>query len=185
MADAAELESLRLALTEKQEAVDRQASLVRSLKASHSAVAADLLTSPAAPALNDASPSHADVEAAVSLLQQLKLELQSASKDLAAAVSGNGPASGYETFRKNVNKTLESRLFIIPSFQIYGGVSGLYDYGPPGCAVKANVLAFWRQVLPPLVNLVHENVWLLCCCGFLNLIVILVLHGFFIQPFFI
>ncbi|KAK6127902.1 hypothetical protein DH2020_038331 [Rehmannia glutinosa] len=37
------------------------------------------------------------------------------------------------------------RLFYIPSFKIYGGVTGLYDYGPPGCAVKANVLAFWRQ----------------------------------------
>jgi glycyl-tRNA synthetase len=164
MADAAELESLRLALIEKQEAVDRQASLVRSLKASHSAVAADLLTSSGSPS-PDASTSHADVEAAVSLLQRLKLELQSASKDLASAVSGNGPASSYETFRKNVNKTLESRLFIIPSFQIYGGVSGLYDYGPPGCAVKANVLAFWRQVLPPLVIRVHKNVWLPACCG--------------------
>lgn len=22
---------------------------------------------------------------------------------------------------------------------------GLYDYGPPGCAVKANLLDYWRQ----------------------------------------
>jgi glycyl-tRNA synthetase len=160
MADAAELESLRRALIEKQEAVDRQASLVRSLKASHSAVSADLLNSSAASGSpsTESPTSHADVEAAVSLLQQLKLDLQAASKELASAVSGNGPASSYETFRKNVNKTLESRLFIIPSFQIYGGVSGLYDYGPPGCAVKANVLAFWRQVMPPLVIHVHKNV---------------------------
>jgi glycyl-tRNA synthetase len=40
---------------------------------------------------------------------------------------------------------LEGRLFYIPSFKIYGGVAGLYDYGPPGCAVKANVQQFWRQ----------------------------------------
>ncbi|XP_020254413.1 glycine--tRNA ligase, mitochondrial 1 [Asparagus officinalis] len=33
----------------------------------------------------------------------------------------------------------------MPSFKIYRGVAGLYDYGPPGCAVKSNVLAFWRQ----------------------------------------
>lgn len=51
-----------------------------------------------------------------------------------------------EAFRQAVVNTLERRLFYIPSFKIYGGVAGLYDYGPPGCAVKANVLAFWRQV---------------------------------------
>ncbi|XP_042003325.1 glycine--tRNA ligase, mitochondrial 1-like [Salvia splendens] len=50
-----------------------------------------------------------------------------------------------EAFRQAVVNTLERRLFYIPSFKIYGGVAGLYDYGPPGCAVKANVLAFWRQ----------------------------------------
>ena len=36
-------------------------------------------------------------------------------------------------------------MFYIPSFKIYGGVAGLYDYGPPGCAVKSNLQAFWRQ----------------------------------------
>ncbi|KAL7139808.1 hypothetical protein ABFS83_09G078100 [Erythranthe nasuta] len=50
-----------------------------------------------------------------------------------------------EAFRHAVVNTLERRLFFIPSFKIYGGVAGLYDYGPPGCAVKSNVLAFWRQ----------------------------------------
>jgi len=24
----------------------------------------------------------------------------------------------------------------VPSFKIYGGVAGLYDYGPPGCVVR-------------------------------------------------
>ncbi|KAL0380301.1 UNVERIFIED_CONTAM: Glycine--tRNA ligase, mitochondrial 1 [Sesamum angustifolium] len=50
-----------------------------------------------------------------------------------------------EAFRQAVVNTLERRLFYIPSFKIYRGVAGFYDYGPPGCAVKANVLAFWRQ----------------------------------------
>ena len=36
-------------------------------------------------------------------------------------------------------------MFYIPSYKIYGGVAGLYDYGPPGCAVKSNVQQFWRQ----------------------------------------
>lgn len=35
--------------------------------------------------------------------------------------------------------TLERRLFYIPSFKIYNSVAGFYDYGPPGCAIKANI----------------------------------------------
>ncbi|KAL0415458.1 UNVERIFIED_CONTAM: Glycine--tRNA ligase, mitochondrial 1 [Sesamum latifolium] len=54
-------------------------------------------------------------------------------------------AHNREAFRQAVVNTLERRLFYIPSFKIYRGVAGLYDYGPPGCAVKSNVLAFWRQ----------------------------------------
>ncbi|CAI9770510.1 unnamed protein product [Fraxinus pennsylvanica] len=54
-------------------------------------------------------------------------------------------AHNREAFRQAVGNTLERRLFYIPSFKIYRGVAGLYDYGPPGCAVKSNVLAFWRQ----------------------------------------
>ncbi|KAA8542047.1 hypothetical protein F0562_023199 [Nyssa sinensis] len=54
-------------------------------------------------------------------------------------------AHNREAFHQAVVNTLERRLFYIPSFKIYRGVAGLYDYGPPGCAVKSNVLAFWRQ----------------------------------------
>ncbi|KAM7471583.1 hypothetical protein LguiA_009766 [Lonicera macranthoides] len=54
-------------------------------------------------------------------------------------------AQNREAFRQAVVNTLERRLFYVPSFKIYRGVAGLYDYGPPGCAVKSNVLAFWRQ----------------------------------------
>lgn len=55
------------------------------------------------------------------------------------------PHLNKEAFRQAVVNTLERRFFYTPSFSIYGGVAGLYDYGPPGCAVKSNVLAFWRQ----------------------------------------
>ena len=55
------------------------------------------------------------------------------------------------------------RFFFVPAFEIYGGVAGLYDYGPPGwyatcrlrfaishslvmrSAVMTNLLSFWRQ----------------------------------------
>ena len=40
---------------------------------------------------------------------------------------------------------LERRMFVIPSFRIYGSCAGFYDYGPPGCAVKQNITQAWRQ----------------------------------------
>ena len=40
---------------------------------------------------------------------------------------------------------LKRRMFYTPSFEIYGGVSGLYDYGPPGCALQANIIDTWRK----------------------------------------
>lgn len=53
--------------------------------------------------------------------------------------------SSKEVFRAKLANTLERRMFYVQSFRIYGGVSGLYDYGPPGCAVKQNVTQLWRQ----------------------------------------
>lgn len=47
--------------------------------------------------------------------------------------------------RTALEALLKRRFFISQSFGIYGGARGLYDYGPPGCAVKANLLDFWRQ----------------------------------------
>ncbi|KAK0629763.1 hypothetical protein B0T17DRAFT_615501 [Bombardia bombarda] len=40
---------------------------------------------------------------------------------------------------------LRRRMFYTPSFEIYGGVSGLYDYGPPGCSLQANIVDAWRK----------------------------------------
>ncbi|KAL0473147.1 glycyl-tRNA synthetase [Neurospora intermedia] len=40
---------------------------------------------------------------------------------------------------------LRRRMFFAPSFDIYGGVAGLYDYGPPGCALQANIIDIWRK----------------------------------------
>lgn len=37
------------------------------------------------------------------------------------------------------------RMFVVPSFEIHGGVSGLYDLGPPGCGLKGNVVSLWKQ----------------------------------------
>jgi glycyl-tRNA synthetase len=40
---------------------------------------------------------------------------------------------------------LRRKLFYCNSFEIYNGVAGLYDYGPLGASLKANVEQLWRQ----------------------------------------
>lgn len=47
--------------------------------------------------------------------------------------------------RDTLDQILKRRFFFAPAFEIYGGVSGLYDYGPPGCAFQANVIDTWRK----------------------------------------
>ncbi|KAF6169744.1 hypothetical protein GIB67_004136 [Kingdonia uniflora] len=124
--DAVE-EALRKTLASKQASLEAQANAVRDLKASKA--------------------SKPDLDAAIELLNALKLDKASTERKLLDAVGGANGGNGVsnEVFRQLVNNTLERRLFYIPSFKIYRGVAGLYDYGPPGCAVKSNVLAFWRQ----------------------------------------
>ncbi|KAJ7975497.1 Glycine--tRNA ligase 1, mitochondrial-like protein [Quillaja saponaria] len=124
--DAAE-ESLRKSLAEKQSAVEAQGNAVRGLKAS--------------------GASKLEIDSAIKALNGLKLDKTTIEKQLQSVISGGGGDSSIskETFRQSVGNTLERRLFYIPSFKIYRGVAGLYDYGPPGCAVKSNVLGFWRQ----------------------------------------
>ena len=52
---------------------------------------------------------------------------------------------GQTVDRAIVESTLKRRLFYTPSFDIYGGFAGLFDYGPPGCSLQANVLDQWRK----------------------------------------
>ncbi|GBE84267.1 glycyl-tRNA synthetase [Sparassis latifolia] len=40
---------------------------------------------------------------------------------------------------------LNRRFFYAPAFEIYGGVAGLYDYGPPGSSLQSNIIAEWRR----------------------------------------
>ncbi len=47
--------------------------------------------------------------------------------------------------RPVLDSMLRRRMFYTPSFEIYGGVAGLYDYGPPGSSLQANIIAEWRK----------------------------------------
>ena len=53
--------------------------------------------------------------------------------------------TGQVVDRAVLDSMLRRRMFYTPSFEIYGGVSGLYDYGPPGCTVIANIVDLWRK----------------------------------------
>lgn len=60
--------------------------------------------------------------------------------------------------RKKLEYLLNQRSFIIPSFEIYGSVSGLYDLGPLGCAIKNNIISHWRNSF-----IVQENMFEIEC----------------------
>ncbi|RPB23990.1 glycyl-tRNA synthetase 1 [Terfezia boudieri ATCC MYA-4762] len=47
--------------------------------------------------------------------------------------------------RPTLDTLCRRRLFYTPSFEIYGGISGFFDYGPPGCALQANIIDIWRK----------------------------------------
>jgi glycyl-tRNA synthetase len=57
--------------------------------------------------------------------------------------------------RDDLEDLLKRRFFVNRSFDIYGGVAGLYDLGvcslspvltkPPGCALQANIVDHWRR----------------------------------------
>ncbi|CAN3355253.1 glycine--tRNA ligase 1, mitochondrial [Diutina catenulata] len=51
-----------------------------------------------------------------------------------------------QTFsREALEQVLKRRFFYAPSFEIYGGVSGFYDFGPPGCALQGNLIDHWKK----------------------------------------
>ncbi|MEM5844259.1 MAG: glycine--tRNA ligase [Candidatus Aenigmatarchaeota archaeon] len=59
------------------------------------------------------------------------------------------------------------RGFIFPSSEIYGGLSGFYDYGPLGVLMKKKIENFWRESFVKQDNIfevetctiMHEQVW--------------------------
>ncbi|KAG6865357.1 hypothetical protein C0991_003209 [Blastosporella zonata] len=47
--------------------------------------------------------------------------------------------------KSRLEALLNRRFFYAPAFEIYGGVAGLYDYGPPGSSLQANIISEWRK----------------------------------------
>jgi hypothetical protein len=62
-----------------------------------------------------------------------------------AVMATSTTKTGQPLDRPTLDSLLKRRLFYTPSFEIYGGERGLYDYGPPGCALQTNVVNLWRK----------------------------------------
>lgn len=66
----------------------------------------------------------------------------------AAALAAGVPVEGGDRFKnesKSLGELVKRRFFYRAAFDIYGGVAGFFTYGPPGCAVKNNIIRQWRQ----------------------------------------
>ncbi|KAL8620459.1 hypothetical protein ACOMHN_048392 [Nucella lapillus] len=77
-----------------------------------------------------------EVQRAVAELKHRKKTLE--DKELALT-----PKDDFD--RGKMEDLLKQRFFYDQAFAIYGGVNGLYDFGPMGCAMKANLLQAWRH----------------------------------------
>ena len=81
-----------------------------------------------------------DLADALDKLKALKIDLAEAAKSI-----GSDIGETLDVDRGALEMVLLRRMFVVPSFEIYGGVRGFYDFGPPGCALKTNLIALWKQ----------------------------------------
>ncbi|CAL1543894.1 unnamed protein product [Lymnaea stagnalis] len=77
-----------------------------------------------------------DLQRAVAELKHRKKALEDKELELS-------PKDAFD--RLKMEDLLKQKFFFDQSFAIYGGVNGLYDFGPMGCAMKANLLQAWRK----------------------------------------
>lgn len=78
-----------------------------------------------------------EVEKEVQKLKELKAKLEEASEK---KEKEKNPFN-----RSAIEDVLQRKFFYRPAFDIYGGVAGLFDLGPPGCAVQSNIINYWRR----------------------------------------
>ncbi|XP_068628464.1 glycine--tRNA ligase [Battus philenor] len=78
-----------------------------------------------------------DIKKAVAELKARKKILE--DKELSLAPSE-------ELFdRAKMEDLIKRRFFYDQSFAIYGGITGQFDFGPMGCALKSNMIQLWRK----------------------------------------
>ena len=75
-------------------------------------------------------------------LQELKLQANQKSEYIVQVTtlmnhnSNSNTASSLLFQRKVFDDLMIRKMYIIPSFEIHGGVKGLFDLGPPACSLK-------------------------------------------------
>lgn len=69
-----------------------------------------------------------EISGAVDKLQALKIK----SAELSAKLEVGTPKFN----RKAFDDLVLRKMFVVPSFEIHGGVKGLFDLGPPACSLK-------------------------------------------------
>uniref|UniRef100_A0A915Q5H2 Glycine--tRNA ligase n=1 Tax=Setaria digitata TaxID=48799 RepID=A0A915Q5H2_9BILA len=89
-------------------------------------------------ALKEKGAAKTDIDRAVVELKARKKKLE--ERELALV-----PKDVSFFDRLKFEDLLKQRFFYDQSFSLYGGVTGLYDFGPMGCAMKANMIDLWRN----------------------------------------
>ncbi|PWN43338.1 glycyl-tRNA synthetase [Ceraceosorus guamensis] len=59
--------------------------------------------------------------------------------------ASNVDRSAHAFSRPALEGLMTKRFFYTQAFEIYGGVAGLYDYGPTGASLQSNIINTWRQ----------------------------------------
>ena len=77
------------------------------------------------------------IKGEVDKLKEMKIQLEKEMKNVAS--------TGEVFNRKAFDEMLVRKFFVVPAFEIHGGVAGLFDFGPPGAALKQNVTQMWRE----------------------------------------
>ena len=60
-------------------------------------------------------------------------------------ITASEGSAGFAASRPDLDDLIKRRFFYRQAFEIYGGCGGFYTYGPPGAAVKQNLIALWRN----------------------------------------
>lgn len=87
--------------------------------------------------LKQSNAPKAELDQAIKVLNEKKRILESKEESLC-------PKNSFVD-RSRLEDTLKRRFFFDNSFSIYGGVAGLFDYGPYGVAIKKEILRLWES----------------------------------------
>ena len=60
-------------------------------------------------------------------------------------ITASENSAKFVSAKADLDDLIKRRFFFRQAFEIYGGVGGFFTYGPPGAAVKQNLIALWRK----------------------------------------